>query len=222
MVLVDSIVFLRSETGDNKFKWLQRIVDKIYDVTGLAVSAVALGGASFSGKLTYQEMLRYVFEQYKFEWTFKFLFVISMGNDIYVKGPDSDGNTKIPYELADCAEMGIRDFLRVARNQFDVIGLVFGGSSYVWQYSGEKGHVYDRLVDYVLWSSIKHRFQYGLDYVSSGARELGTLSKDDIVDSIGHLHARAYPKLETAVVSWIRELMKQNPYPWYRGMSSKL
>ena len=233
VVLFDSIVFLRAKSGDKKINCLQRIVDQIYHVTGVAVSAVALGGASFSGQVTYEEMLKYVVE-HSGEVTYKFVFVISMGNDIYVKGPDF---AKIPYEVADRAESGIRDFLRVARNHFDVIGLVFGGRSDVWQYSGMKGVVYDSLLDEVLtkigarwdvWqysgirgkvydcffddmsTKTKHeRIQYGLDYVSSGAGELRTLSKYDIVDRVGHLHVNAYHKLETCVVSWMRELFQQ-------------
>ena len=207
VVLVDSMVFLRSKY--TYFNCLQRMVDNIYDVTGVAVSAVARGGASFCGQVTYEEMLVFIHYKYHMEWPYKFLLVISMGNDIYVKGPDDDGTKKIPYELADSAGIGIRDFMWSARNLFDCIGLVFGGSSDVWQYSGKKGYVYDRLVDEVLKSSIKYGFQYGLDYVSSGTSELDTLSKEDIVDSIGHIHVLAYPKLETAVVSWIRDLLKQ-------------
>ena len=100
LVLFDSIVFLRAKNEDKKVNCLQRIVDQIYHVTGVAVCAAALGGASFSGHVTYEQMLKYAVEQ-SGEVMYKFVFVISMGNDIYVKGPDFAKN---PYELADRAE----------------------------------------------------------------------------------------------------------------------
>ena len=196
VILVDSIVFLK---GTYEYNCLQDIVDRIYNGSGVAVSAAAIKEASFSGKYKYEDMLHYVLQHSK--GPYQFVLVISMGNDIYNE------------DSADKAMTGIRSFCSTFRNHFDGISLVFGGSAAVWQYSGEKGEKYDRLVNDVLtlannvtffWKTRLH----GLDYVSSGAHELNTLTKDDIADSMGHLQVRAYPKLESAMVSWLRPLTK--------------
>ena len=201
VVLVDFLVFLRSSKLSADINCLQRIVDKIYDVCGVAVSAVGLVAASFTGDYQYEEMLQYVFEQ-NHKVAYNFLLVISMGNDIY---PNSVPTITSMYGLVQRAVSGIRDFLVRARNQFDVIGLVFGGSAEVWQYQGEMGVLYDLLVDDVL----NHlNFEDELTYLSSGKDELEMFAlKYALVDSIGHFNVLAYPLLEKVLLSWTRDIV---------------
>ena len=206
VVLVDSLVFLCRDTGSafECINCLQWLVDAIYDVTSVAVSAVALQEASFGGEHgTYQAMLAYLLEQKEeFAWPYEFLLVISTGNDIYDQGFNVLSFERYVSDSAQRAETGIREFLSEAADQFTGIGLVFGGSSDVWHYVGVKARVYDRVVYEVLTSSTMNSLQY----VSSGETALLTLDEDDIVDCIGRVDVRAYAKLELAVVSWIREI----------------
>ena len=166
---------------------------------------------------TYQAMLAYVVEHKKeFTWPYDFLFVISTGNDIYdnvgMKVWSIDSHMS---EKALRAETGIREFLYEAVDLFDVIGLVFGGTSDIWQYSGLHGRVYDRVVEEVLESRTMNSFQY----VSSGEVELSTLDAYDLVGSIGHVDVRVYEKVARAMVSWIREIVDiVGRFPYWRNL----
>ena len=185
LILVDSLVYMREADG-RRWDSSLSLVDGIYKVTGVRATLLAVGGASFTGSFSknYRTMLDYVIKHKAGVWAYTHLLVVSMGNDTY-----PHLRPFIPME----------SFAAYARNRFQTIGLVYGGSAESWHYTRAKALNYTRRVRQVL------QFLYvrsAFDFLSDGASEL-CFDWECIADSIGHLRVAAFSTLESAIIDWV-------------------
>ena len=225
LVLIDSIVFMRDMVNRNAgiVNVARRLVDEIFVITGIGVTAVYRGGVTFGAHKvgsTYTDMFKWCVSNLPMA-SYEFLLVVSMGNDSYFSAlSEMKGDSSMKARTL----AGIKDFLEFTREYAETrkltMMLVYGASSAVWRYTGPIGSSYDRHVKLAV--QFVEELAYDDLVICTGSNELSSIVWSDVVDRIGHLDVRAYHKLVAAMICWVFRVSLCCDDLLFRGVSSKL
>ena len=176
LLLVDSHGYMDHSS------YMGLVLALVWRVLGLAGASIVLSGATlrgFTSILPEKPIFKY-----------KFVLVVSMGNDLYKQKS---------YPLSVEADLSCLD--AKCKEIAEKVFYVYGGSASVWNYQGVEGMLYDEFVDRVV--------NYARGKSMSIIRGAHQLAGIKIKDKIGHVSARSYRQVVEAYVVWIGEIVKQ-------------
>ena len=199
--IVDS--FFKIGRGWN---WQQHVVSillELYRSTGWRCLAVVIPGAGF----LWGSYLRAIHVLRNIVASPRFMVWISMGNDVYPPALHRGNINGIVWEIS--------KVMRVALMYCSHQRLVYGGSSWTWQYQqryGEHGcHVYDNQVREI----IDRVHAQGDVRCITGANLFGGLQ---LIDRIGHISPMSLPGVTQGIIVLAKWAMVNDPVDCWRRM----